>query len=98
MNSIPIRNVTPTPELMAKIRRARDAIAEQKPREVRCPFCGHRLAKIFEDTRGHLETKCAKCGIGRPRKYPQDPHYNYFLTFIVMVGIPTSLSEMVTET
>lgn len=62
MNSIPIRNVTPTPELMAKIRRARDAIAEQKPREVRCPFCGHRLAKIFEDTRGHLETKCSKCG------------------------------------
>ena len=62
MNSIPIRNVNPTPELMAKIRRARDAIAEQKPREVRCPFCRHRLAKIFEDTRGHLETKCAKCG------------------------------------
>ena len=62
MNSATLRNVTPTPELMAKIRRARDAIAEQKPREVRCPFCRHRLAKIFEDTRGHLETKCAKCG------------------------------------
>lgn len=62
MNSIPIRNVNPTPELMTKIRRAKDAIAEQKPREVRCPFCRHRLAKIFEDTRGHLETKCAKCG------------------------------------
>ena len=62
MNSIPIRNVTPTPELMAKNRRARDAIAEQKPREVRCPYCRHRLAKIFEDTRGHFETKCEKCG------------------------------------
>ena len=30
--------------------------------EDRWPFCRHRLAKIFEDTRGHLETKCAKCG------------------------------------
>lgn len=62
MNSIPIRNVTPTPELMAKIRRVRVAIAEQQPREIRCLHCKRKIGVAFEDTRGHFETKCEKCG------------------------------------
>ncbi len=62
MYSATLRNVTPTPELMAKIRRVRVAIAEQHPREIRCPHCKRKIGVAFEDTRGHFETKCEKCG------------------------------------
>mgnify|MGYP001070599725 FL=1 len=62
MNSIPNRSINPTPELMAKIRRVRVAIAEQQPREIRCPHCKRKIGVAFEDTRGHFETKCEKCG------------------------------------
>ena len=61
MNSATLRNVTPTPELMAKIKRVRVAIAEQQPREIRCPHCKRKIGVAFEDTRGHFETKCEKC-------------------------------------
>ena len=57
-----IRVQEPTPELMAKIRRARIAISEQKPRYLKCPYCRHNAIAVYEDTRGHVECKCKKCG------------------------------------
>lgn len=62
MNRTTLRSITPSPELIEKMRRACTAIADQKPRELKCPYCKHRIAMIFPDTRGHLETKCEKCG------------------------------------
>ena len=103
MNSATLRNVTPTPELMAKIKRVRVAIAEQQPREIRCPHCKRKIGVAFEDTRGHFETKCEKCGkscywtSSTPARPAGSSELN-ILTFIVMVEIPTSLSEMVTGT
>lgn len=48
--------------MQIKIIRAKDAIASQRPRIVRCPYCRHNSIIVFEDTRGHVQTKCKACG------------------------------------
>mgnify|MGYP006993152702 CR=1 FL=1 len=52
----------PSDEMALKIRRARNAVASQKPRTIRCPYCLHNSIIVFEDTRGHVQTKCKLCG------------------------------------
>ncbi len=51
----------PSPEMMDKVSRAIHAVASQKERKVRCPFCRHNAIIVYEDTRGHVKTKCTKC-------------------------------------
>ena len=41
-----IRVSEPSAEMQIKIIRAKDAIASQKPRTVRCPYCRH-LEKVY---------------------------------------------------
>ena len=54
-----IRVQEPTPELMAKIRRARITISEQKPRYLKCPYCRHNAierscrVQVQEMRKGH---------------------------------------------
>lgn len=62
MKRASIRVQEPTPELIEKIRRARVAISQQKPRYLKCPYCQHNAIAVYEDTRGHVEPKCKKCG------------------------------------
>lgn len=57
-----IRITEPSQEMMRKIVQARKAIAEQKARYIKCPYCHHNAIVVYEDTRGHVETKCKKCG------------------------------------
>lgn len=57
-----IRISEPSAEMQMKIIRARKSIAQQKPRYLRCPYCQHNALAVYEDTRGHVETKCKKCG------------------------------------
>ena len=57
-----IRVSEPSAEMQTKSIRAKDAIASQKPRTVRCPYCRHNSIIVFEDTRGHVKTKCKACG------------------------------------
>lgn len=52
----------PSPELMMKVRRARAAVDSQKQRKIRCPYCHHNTIVVFEDTRGHVQSKCKLCG------------------------------------
>ena len=49
-------------EMLAKIRRHSDGSEGQKSRVLKCHHCDHKAVKIFEDARGHIETKCKKCG------------------------------------
>ena len=35
-----------------RIRRARVAISQQKPRYLKCPYCQHNATAVYEDTRG----------------------------------------------
>lgn len=44
-----IRVSEPSAEMQIKIMRAKDAIASQKPRTVRCPYCRHNSIIVFED-------------------------------------------------
>lgn len=39
-----------------------ERLSEYKPRIVRCPYCRHNSIIVFEDTRGHVQTKCKACG------------------------------------
>lgn len=60
-----IRISEPSEEMMEKIRKARHAIANQKTRMVKCPFCGHNSIAVFEDTRGMFRpsASCVNFGI-----------------------------------
>ena len=33
-----------------------------EPRTVRCPYCCHILIFVFNDTHGHIKSKCKSCG------------------------------------
>lgn len=57
-----IRISEPSAEMQSKIRQARLAIASQKMRMVKCPYCNHNSIAVFEDTRGHVQAKCKQCG------------------------------------
>ena len=52
----------PSEEMCQKIIRARVAISTQRQRYLLCPYCRHKSIAVFEDTRGHVEAKCSKCG------------------------------------
>ena len=52
----------PSQELQAKIAQARIAIAGQKTRTIKCPYCKRNAIVVFEDTRGQVQTKCKACG------------------------------------
>lgn len=51
-----------SPEMMQKIRCSSDEVAEQKSRFIKCPYCNSKSIRVFEDTRGHVQTKCKVCG------------------------------------
>lgn len=57
-----IRVSEPSLEMQQKIQRARRAISSQKMRMVQCPYCKHNAIAVFEDTRGHVQTKYKRCG------------------------------------
>ena len=56
------RTKAPSTEMTIKIRKARSAVASQKQRSIRCPYCLHNTIIVFEDTRGHVQAKCKLCG------------------------------------
>ena len=49
-------------EVLEKIRRHASGTEGQKTRMIKCHYCAHKAVKVFEDSRGHIETKCKKCG------------------------------------
>lgn len=51
----------PSTEMQVKITWARQAIANQEPRVLKCPYCHHSSIVVFGDTRGHVQTKCKVC-------------------------------------
>lgn len=57
-----IRILEPSVEMQNKIQEARRAIANQKMRMIKCPYCGHNSIAVFQDTSGHVQAKCKLCG------------------------------------
>ena len=62
MRQCDVRTTEPTEELLQKIRRAREEIVTKKSRDIKCPYCLHKLMVVYEDCTGHFEAKCSKCG------------------------------------
>lgn len=54
--------VEPSEVLQIKMQNARDAIAAQRSRVIKCPYCRRNSIIVFEDTRGHVQAKCKACG------------------------------------
>lgn len=52
----------PSKEMKFQIIRAMNAISTQKPRVIKCPYCNHNSIIVFDDTRGHVQSKCKSCG------------------------------------
>ncbi len=52
---------TPSSDMMVKIIAAVNAVSNQKERKVRCPVCKHNTIIVYDDTRGHVKTKCKRC-------------------------------------
>ena len=48
-------------EMMSLVLSAVRAVASQSQRVVRCPYCKHSAIIVFEDARGHVQTKCNRC-------------------------------------
>lgn len=57
-----IRVTMPSAEVMEKVIRAREAIASQQHRTIKCPYCQRNAIVVFQDARGHIQTKCKHCG------------------------------------
>lgn len=58
MKRASIRVQEPTPELIEKIRRARVAISQQKPRYLKCPYCQHNAIAVYGQRNvreGHIQ-------------------------------------------
>ena len=62
MSRAGVYTTMPPDELQRKIAKAREAIANQKPRVLKCPYCKHNSIIVYGDTRGHVQSKCSKCG------------------------------------
>jgi len=48
--------------VLAKIRKHAEGTETQKSRMLTCHYCEHKAIKVFEDSRGHVQAKCKKCG------------------------------------
>lgn len=48
-------------EMMSMVLSAARAVKSQKQRVIRCPYCKHSALIVFEDARGHVQTKCTRC-------------------------------------
>lgn len=59
---VKIKETKPSEEMVLKIRQAREAIVNQKHRTIKCPYCQHNTIVVFADARGHVQTKCKRCG------------------------------------
>ena len=52
MSRAGVYTTMPPEELQRKITKAREAIANQKPRFLKCPYCKHNSIIVYGDTRG----------------------------------------------
>ena len=49
-------------EMLAKIRRHSAGTERLSSRTIGCHYCKHKTIIVFEDSRGHIQAKCKRCG------------------------------------
>ncbi len=50
-----------TEEVNRELLLSRYEVANQKPKFIKCPYCLHNSIIVFDDTCGHIQTKCTRC-------------------------------------
>ena len=50
-----------TSDVLSKLLKSKEETEELTMREIRCPFCGFLVEKVFSDISGHKEIFCKKC-------------------------------------
>ena len=53
-------------DITSKLRASRKEAALLTLREVRCPYCGFLVDKVFSDITGHKMVYCRKCKVEYP--------------------------------
>jgi ribosomal protein S27E len=48
--------------ILARIRRHSAGADKLKSRTLKCHYCEHKSIVVYEDSRGHVQAKCRKCG------------------------------------
>ena len=48
-------------DVLAKVRKHSAGTENLKKRTLVCHFCDHKAIVVFENSRGHVQTKCKKC-------------------------------------
>jgi len=48
--------------VLANIRKHSEGADNLKSRTLKCHYCEHNSIIVFEDSRGHVQAKCKKCG------------------------------------
>ncbi len=48
--------------VLAKIRRHSEGTDKLNTRALECHYCQHKSIIVFEDSTGHVQTKCKNCG------------------------------------
>ena len=48
-------------DVQKKLRLSASEIGDLKPRDVKCPYCGFVVSKVYADIKGHMLMKCRKC-------------------------------------
>ncbi len=51
-----------SPDVLAKIRRLKNEVEGMETKNLYCPYCNHRAFVVYQDARGHVQTRCKKCG------------------------------------
>lgn len=70
-----------SPTVLDKLIKSREETETLSIRDIRCPFCGYLVEKVFSDISGHKQIYCKKCkqeyiiNLGYFRRQKQKPHF-----------------------
>jgi hypothetical protein len=48
--------------VLFRVREHSEGTEYMKTRTLKCHYCDHSAIQVYEDSRGHVQTKCKKCG------------------------------------
>ena len=51
----------PPPEVQAKLSLSAAETDGMAMRDIKCPYCGYIVSRVFADVRGHFLARCRKC-------------------------------------
>ncbi len=68
-------------DILSKLAKSKQEAEGLAKRNIRCPFCGFLIDKVYSDISGHKEIFCRKCkrkyiiNLGYFRRHKQQPYF-----------------------